>query len=113
MSKSRARSTRSQTSMFRRDSFTISRLVVAGYKKSYTATGTSVVGQLDSVGSEFASIADGSFGKTFTLTTPQLEVDVRIGDRLIQGATSYEIRGKQTFTRGLPCTVLQLTEAQV
>lgn len=100
--------------MYRRDSFTIARLVTTGSKKEYTAQGTSIVGQLDPVGNEFASIADGAFGKVYTLTSPQLEVDVRIGDRLTKASKNYEVKGLQKFDSArVPTVVLQLVEAQI
>lgn len=100
--------------MYRKDKLTISRLVVSGSTKQYTATGAEIYGVLDPVGSEFASIADGAFGKVYTFTTPQVEVDVRVADRLTKGTQHYEVKGKQTFSNArVPVTILQLVEAQL
>lgn len=98
--------------MFRRDAFTIHRLTTTGTKKEYTATAQQIVGQLDTVGGEFVSIADGSFGRVMTLTSPQTEVDIRVGDRLVSGGTKYEVKGVQKNARLVPNTVVQIVEAQ-
>lgn len=98
--------------MYRREPFEVSRLVASGSTKTYQATGVTVYGQLDAAGAEFVGIADGAFGKTYALTTPQVELDIRIGDRMTGGGKQYEVKGVQVSTRLVPNTVLQLVEAQ-
>lgn len=99
--------------MYRRDTFTIHRLTASGSTKQYATTATTITGQLEPTGSEFISMADGAFGKTFVMVSPQTEVTVNIGDRLIRGSEQYEVKGLQVNRRYTPNITLQLIEAQV
>jgi hypothetical protein len=78
--------------------FTIKRLVpvsTGSKKMTYVATGGMVSGMKTSSSPEFTAIVDGEFGKTFTLFSDDTEVDIKIGDLLVdgEGDAEYNVKG--------------------
>jgi len=96
--------------MFRRDLYTIHRTAGIAGGKQYASTGVVLSGQLDPVGAEYVAIADGAYGKVHAFTTQEVDVDVKIGDRLVGDAGTFEVKGVQVSRRQLPVMVIQLLE---
>ncbi len=54
---------------------------------------TIITGFLETASAEFSAMVDGEFGKVFRLFSDDLECDIRIGDRLTDGANVYDVKG--------------------
>lgn len=63
------------------------------YKRGWNDTENVVSGHLETSAAEFAAMNDGEYGKVFQFFSDDLYSDVRIGDRLVEGSTKYEVRG--------------------
>lgn len=78
------------------------------YRVGFQDTEGAITGHLGQASPEFAALVEGSFGQTFVLTSDDLEADVRIGDRLMDGDESYEVKGIQPAEDG-PGRRVQIT----
>ena len=81
-------------------------------KRSFQATGGMVSGFLETASPEFAAMVDGEFGRIYSLHSDDIDADVQIGDRLIDGESSkaYDVKGVLPSVDG-PGRKLQITLA--
>ena len=70
------------------------------YNRDLEDTYNCVTGFLEIATAEFAAIVDGEYGKTFRIFSDDLEADVAIGDRLVEGSEEYDVKGVQLTNDG-------------
>lgn len=63
------------------------------YSQELMDTGNMITGFVEIATAEFTAMVDGEFGKTFRLFSEDLDADVLIGDRLVEGTTEYDVKG--------------------
>lgn len=58
-----------------------------------TARNKSITGFLETATAEFAAMVEGEYGKTFRFFSDDLNCDIRIGDRVTEKDSLYDVKG--------------------
>jgi hypothetical protein len=84
--------------MFNIHTFEVHRLsTTAGEKKAYADTTRRITGRLSAQDIEFGAIAGSGYGKTYQLFVNGTGIDLIEGDRLVEGAVKYDVKGVQEY----------------
>lgn len=84
--------------MFNETTFSIWRLsAVSGNKKSFQDTGNTLSGLAGPVDTEVVMLTEGSFSKSYKITSDNFDADVKDGDMLKGGGAEYMVKGVQKF----------------